>query len=109
MKKLILIMSLLIIVGCNGNIKKTKINISSAQCGMCAVAIESALNKIDGVREALVNMETLKVTVAYDVEQTGLTSLESAISNAGYQANETLSNAEVYNTLPTCCKFPEDR
>ena len=109
MKKSLLIMILLVMVGCNGNINKIKIDVSSVQCGMCAVTIEGALNKIEGVQEALVDMDALTVTVIYDVEKTGLKSLESAISNAGYQANGTLANADVYKTLPTCCKLPEDR
>ena len=109
MRKVLLLMSLLVMLGCNGNVKKTKIDISSAQCGMCAVTIEGALNKIDGVEEALVDMDALKVTVAYDMDKTGLKSLESAISNAGYRANETLANLEVYNKLPGCCKLPADR
>ena len=109
MKKLLLIINLLLIFGCNGNIEKTEIDISSAQCGMCAVTIEGALNKIEGVQEAIVDMDALKVTVAYDGDKADLKSFELAISNAGYQANGTLANAEVYKTLPGCCKLPEDR
>ena len=109
MKKVLLIINLLLIFGCNGNIEKTEIDISSAQCGMCAVTIEGALNKIDGVKKALVDMDALKVTVAYDGNKADLKNFELAISNAGYQANGTLANAEVYKTLPGCCKLPEDR
>ena len=109
MKKILLIINLLLIFGCNGNIEKTEIDISSAQCGMCAVTIEGALNKIDGVKKALVDMDALKVTVAYDGNKADLKSFELAISNAGYQANGTLANAEVYKALPGCCKLPEDR
>ena len=109
MKKVLLIINLLLIFGCNGNIEKTEIDISSAQCGMCAVTIEGALNKIEGVQEAIVDMDALKVTVAYDGDKADLKSFELAISNAGYQANGTLANAEVYKTLPGCCKLPEDR
>ena len=94
---------------CNGNIEKTEIQISSAQCGMCAITIEESLTKVDGVKKALVDMDVLKVTVAYDVDKTSLKSLESAISNAGYQANEMLANIEVYKKLPGCCKLPADR
>ena len=46
---------------------------------------------------------------SYDVEIASITSIESAISNAGYQANETSANAEVYKNLPGCCKLPVDR
>ena len=109
MKKLFLIISMLLIISCRDEIAKAEIDIPSAQCGMCAITIEGALTKVEGVTNALVDMDALKVTVAYDLEKAGLKSLESAISNAGYQANETLANSEVYKKLPGCCKLPADR
>jgi copper chaperone CopZ len=109
MKKIFLIMSLLVMVGCKGELAKAEINIPTAQCGMCAMTIEEALTKIAGVKKAYVDMDALKVTVAYDVEIVNITNIESAISNAGYQANEISANAEVYKNLPGCCKLPVDR
>ena len=102
-------MSLLVMVGCKGELAKAEINIPTAQCGMCAMTIEKALTKIAGVKKAYVDMDALKVTVAYDVEIVNITNIESAISNAGYQANEISANAEVYKNLPGCCKLPVDR
>ena len=109
MKKLFLIISMLLIVSCKGELAKAEINIPTAQCGMCAMTIEEALTKVDGVKKAYVDMDALKVTVAYNIEVANITSIESAISNAGYQANETSANAEVYKNLPGCCKLPADR
>ena len=109
MKKIFLIMSLLVMVGCKGDLAKAEINIPTAQCGMCAMTIEEALTKVDGVKKAYVDMDVLKVTVAYDVEIANITTIESVISNAGYQANEISANAEVYKNLPVCCKLPVDR
>ena len=109
MKKIFLIMSLLVMVGCKGDLAKAEINIPTAQCGMCAMTIEEALTKVDGVKKAYVDMDALKVTVAYDVEIANITTIESVISNAGYQANEISANAEVYKNLPVCCKLPVDR
>ena len=96
-------------VGCKGELAKAEINIPTAQCGMCAMTIEEALTKVDGVKKAYVDMDVLKVTVAYDVEIANITTIESVISNAGYQANEISANAEVYKNLPVCCKLPVDR
>ena len=109
MKKLFLIISMFLIVSCKGELAKAEINIPTAQCGMCAMKIEDALTKADGVKKAYVDMDALKVTVEYDVEVTNTTNIESTISNAGYQANETLANTEVYKNLPSCCKLPVDR
>ena len=76
---------------------------------MCAITIEEALTKVDGVKNALVDMDALTVTVAYDIDKTGVKSLESAISNAEYQANGITANLEANKTLPKCCKLPADR
>ena len=100
---------MLLIVSCKGELAKAEINIPTAQCGMCAMTIEDALTKVDGVKKAFVDMDALKVTVAYDAEAIDVISIESAISNAGYQANETSANVEVYKNLPGCCKLPADR
>jgi copper chaperone CopZ len=109
MKKLFLIISMFLIISCKGELAKAEINIPTAQCGMCAMTIEDALTKVDGIKKTNVDMDALKVTVAYDAEVVDFISIESAISNAGYQANETLANAEVYKNLPGCCKLPADR
>jgi copper chaperone CopZ len=109
MKTLLISMCTVFFMNCNGDIQKADINIPTAQCGMCAMTIEDALGNVDGVKKAQVDMEKLVATVAYDAEKTGVSNLESAISNSGYQANEKLANDEVYQTLPACCKLPKDR
>ena len=93
----------------NGGFQKAEISIPTIQCGMCTITIENALGKVDGVKKAVVDMEKLIAMVVYNPEKTGLSSLESAISNSGYQANEKLANHEVYQALPVCCKLPKDR
>ena len=109
MKKLFLIMSLLVIVGCKGEVKKTDITISTAQCGMCENSISNTLKSVDGVKKVKVDLATKVATVIFDPTVVQVENLESAISNAGYQANETSANAEVYKNLPGCCKLPADR
>ncbi len=109
MKKLFLMMSLLVMVGCKGEVEKTEIAISSAQCGMCANAISQALKNVDGVKKVNVDLGAKIATVIFDPTVVQVENLESAISNAGYQANETSANAEVYKNLPGCCKLPADR
>ena len=39
------------------------------------------------------------------LQKTDLLKIEKAISNLGYQANETLANSEAYESLPACCKI----
>ena len=109
MKKLFLIMSLLVMVGCKGEFEKADISISTAQCGMCANTISHTLKNVDGVKKVNVDLGAKVATVIFDPTLVQVENLESAISNAGYQANETSANAEVYKKLPGCCKLPADR
>ena len=101
-------MSGLLLIGCK-EVAKAEISIPTAQCGMCANTITQALTDVDGVKKVKVDMETLKAIVAYNPESTSVQSLESAIASAGYQANGTNADTDVYNQLPKCCKLPEDR
>ena len=102
-------MSLLVVVGCKGEVEKTEIEISSAQCGMCANAISQALKNVDGVKKVNVDLGAKIAMVIFDPTVVQIENLESSISNAGYQANETSANEEAYKNLPGCCKLPADR
>ena len=109
MKKVILIMGLLVMVGCKGEVEKTDIDISTAQCGMCVSTISQTLKGVDGVKKVNVDLGGKVATVIFDPTAVQVENLEFAISKAGYQANEISANAEVYKSLPGCCKLPEDR
>ncbi|MBK7038868.1 MAG: heavy-metal-associated domain-containing protein [Bacteroidetes bacterium] len=77
---------------------------TSAQCGSCKSAIEKAVNNVDGVKSAELDLETKIVTVKYDVEKTNVDALKSAIVNIGYDANEVAADAKAYENLHSCCK-----
>jgi len=53
-------------------------------CANCAVTVERALKKTEGVDEALVNLSSERVAVTYDGSQTVLNDLVGSIQNAGY-------------------------
>ena len=53
-------------------------------CANCAVTVERALKRTEGVDEALVNLSSERVAVTYDGSQTVLTDLVGSIKNAGY-------------------------
>ena len=55
-------------------------------CSACAVRIEKALNKAEGVENATVNFATTRATVQYDPAQTDPKKLREAVRNAGYDA-----------------------
>jgi copper chaperone CopZ len=80
------------------------ISLETMKCQMCASFVQHAAKKVDGVSEMDVDLERKVGTVRFDPEKTSLDIIELAIANAGYNANETKRDEEVYATLPDCCK-----
>ena len=99
------IMSFGLIVNCDGDPEIVTINTPTIQCGMCQKTIEVGLKKIAGVNNSTVDLATKKTKVIYDSEKTDIKSIEKAISDLGYQANEQLANLTSYELLPACCKI----
>jgi len=77
---------------------------TSAQCEECKANITNTLNKIEGVKQFILNLETKELTVKFDNEKTSLNEIETAISNTGYWANDKAPNKEAYAALSACCK-----
>tara|TARA_B100000519_G_scaffold192724_1_gene194484 strand:+ start:354 stop:707 length:354 start_codon:yes stop_codon:yes gene_type:complete len=103
MRSMIIIFSL--IIGCGGENVKVTVQTPTIQCGMCQKTIEKGLAKLDGVGSSTVDLATKTTQVSYDVEKTDLVSIERAISNLGYQANDAVANPDAYDALPACCKI----
>ena len=60
---------------------------------MCEGNIIGVLNKLDGVKKVKIN------------DKTTLVHLETAISKAGYQANDIAADPESYGKVPLFCKL----
>ncbi|HXX79360.1 MAG TPA: heavy metal translocating P-type ATPase, partial [Ktedonobacteraceae bacterium] len=86
--------------------------IEGMTCASCAMRIEKGLKKVEGVKEANVNLATEQATVMYDPTQTGTDQMIHKVEAVGYKAellralttppqqlipptNETLRDAEV--------------
>ncbi len=65
------------------------IPISGMHCASCVSAIERALQPIEGVIEAHVNLATEQATVTYVPSQTKPAALRQAIRSAGYEPDDT--------------------
>jgi periplasmic mercuric ion binding protein len=89
------------------NIREVEI-MTSAQCPMCKESIEKMLTFERGVRHALLDMETKKVTVRFSTRRTDTDILRKAINKLGYDADDMEGDPEAYADLPACCKKPED-
>lgn len=64
--------------------KKTTLNISGMGCSGCANSIESALNSLEGVESASVNLENEIAEISFDDARVRLSDFEKAIEEAGY-------------------------
>jgi Cu+-exporting ATPase len=53
-------------------------------CANCAVSVERALKRTEGVDEALVNLSSERVAVSYDSDQAELNDLVHSVRDAGY-------------------------
>lgn len=87
--------------------KTVEITLPSIQCGMCAKTIKKALGKVEGVIDSKIDLENKKVSVTFDDSKTSLDKLEEAITCAGYDTNDKLSDADAYDKLSPCCKKSE--
>ncbi|WRN62056.1 copper chaperone CopZ [Staphylococcus aureus] len=60
------------------------LNVEGMSCGHCKSAVESALNNIDGVTSADVNLENGQVSVQYDDSKVAVSQMKDAIEDQGY-------------------------
>lgn len=54
-------------------------------CAGCTNSVEKALNKVNGVKEATVNLAAESATVIYDEENTGPNNFATVVKDAGYE------------------------
>src|SRR5918911_1915435 len=58
--------------------------VTGMTCASCVRRIEKALNKVDGVADATVNLATEKARVVYDPALASPAQLKGAVEKAGY-------------------------
>lgn len=68
--------------------KEVTMPIQGMTCAACAKRIEKVVLKQNGVKEAMVNFATEKLTVTYDTELIRLSEIKESIAKAGYKALE---------------------
>jgi len=65
-------------------LQKTTVSIGGMTCAACVRRVESALNAIEGVTDAAVNLATGKATIAHGPDWAGLEAVRQTVSDAGY-------------------------
>lgn len=74
-------------------------------CGMCEKRIEKAANSVDGVSAADWNKESKMIEVKFDDSKTDVHKIHMAIAKVGHDTEMHKAGDEVYQELPSCCKY----
>lgn len=74
-------------------------------CGMCKQRIESSLKEVDGVEEATWDVKTKMLTVKFDAKVISLQKINETIAESGHDSDSEKASNDVYNKLPSCCKY----
>ncbi|MFY8159783.1 MAG: heavy-metal-associated domain-containing protein [Candidatus Kapaibacteriota bacterium] len=77
---------------------------TTAECGKCKKAIEKAINRLDGIKSAVLDVDSRMFTVKFKNDEIDLAKIKTVINKAGYDADETKAEPKAYDKLPECCK-----
>lgn len=84
-------------------IKEIKIKTSS-QCDQCKERIEKAINKLSGINNANLDVDSKILTVNYRTAETNPDEIRKKVSDTGYDADDIPANPRAYKKLPKCCQ-----
>ncbi|MFO7446354.1 MAG: heavy-metal-associated domain-containing protein [Ignavibacteriaceae bacterium] len=82
-----------------------EIKIPTAVCNMCEKNIIKAVKKLNGVVEAFADADKKVAKVTFDGAKTTTERIRTAISRAGYDADNIKRDSSAYNNLDECCKI----
>ncbi len=77
-------------------------------CGMCKSTIEKAANGVDGVANAIWNVDKKKIDVSFDDTKTDAIAIHKAIAASGYDTEKATGDLDAYDDLPGCCKYDHE-
>ena len=77
---------------------------TSAECKTCKKAIEKAVNRLDGLVKANLDIKSKILSIKFDNTLVSLDKIRETISNAGYDADTVKADPKAYSKLPECCK-----
>ncbi|HUT80641.1 MAG TPA: heavy metal translocating P-type ATPase [Candidatus Bathyarchaeia archaeon] len=70
--------------------EKVEIVVSGMTCSSCAMNVEKALTKINGVISTVVNLTTRKATIEFNPSIVNISMLENAIRSVGYDVEKSI-------------------
>ena len=104
MKKIVIILSL-VMVSMMAQAQKEKVEIkTSAICGMCKTTIEKDLAFEKGVKSAELDLDTKILTVEFNAKKTTADKIRTRVTKVGYNADDKKRDPKAYAKLPACCQ-----
>jgi len=102
----ILLLAAAVLAGCGepADLKTEVVKANTMVCGSCVKNVEKAVYGVEGVKSVEVDLKEKLVTVKYLAAQTNLQTIELAIADAGYDANDRKRDPAAYEKLDACCK-----
>jgi copper chaperone CopZ len=73
-------------------------------CEMCKERIEEHVQKINGVKSAIWDVNSKILTVKYDSTLANQNAVETICANVGHATKAKISEGKVIDELPECCK-----
>ena len=73
---------------------KVSLSIQDMTCSACVGRVERALKKVDGVRDAVVNLATERAVITYLPDAASLGQFKTAVRDAGYGVLESVDLAD---------------
>lgn len=67
---------------------RTTLKVEGMTCNHCVSSVQSALQEVEGVRAARVDLQRAQAVVDYDDARTSPRELATAVATAGYRAQE---------------------
>src|SRR3712207_3325642 len=77
------------------NYKNIILNVQGMSCAACAKSIEKICYKINGVKNASVNLATEKLNLVYDTDEVELSYIKEKVNKGGFQLRDELSNNNI--------------
>lgn len=77
-------------------------------CGMCKSTIENAANSVDGVENAVWDVDAKNIALGYNPAKTDINAIHNAIAASGYDTELVSGAAKAYDELPGCCQYDHE-
>lgn len=85
-------------------VEKVVIKTPTILCQECQEKLENYLKREPGIMALKVDYKRKITTVTFMTDRNNIEQLKTAISNAGFDADEITADEAAYKKLPKCCR-----